>query len=168
MNLNDVHRGIQKNRNRKRIGRGSGSGHGKTSGRGHKGHKSRSGYSRKPTFQGGAMPMIRRVPKRGFNNRWALSVFAVNVGRINEAFEDGAEITLEALAAKDLAKGTFDEVKILGDGEVTKKFTISAHRFSKSAEEKITAAGGSINKLVSRRTPKERVADLAAQAKAKS
>jgi large subunit ribosomal protein L15 len=112
--------------------------------------------------------MIRRVPKRGFNNRWALSVFAVNVGRINEAFEDGAEITLEALAAKDLAKGTFDEVKILGDGEVTKKFTISAHRFSKSAEEKITAAGGSVNKLVSRRTPKERVADLAAQAKAKS
>lgn len=160
MQLNDVHRGIQKNRKRKRIGRGSGSGHGKTSGRGHKGHKSRSGYSRKPTFQGGAMPMIRRVPKRGFNNRWAVTVFAVNIGRINDAFDDGAEVTLESLAAKDLAKGTFDEVKILGDGDVTKKLTISAHRFSKSAEEKITAAGGTINKLIAKRTPKERVAAL--------
>ncbi len=169
MNLNDVHRGIRKNRKRKRIGRGTGSGHGKTSGRGHKGHKSRSGYSRKPNFQGGAMPMFRRIPKRGFNNRWAVTVFAVNVGHINEAFEDGAEVTLEALSAKDLAKGTFDEVKILGDGEVTKKLTISAHRFSKSAEEKITAAGGTINKIVAKRTPDERVAALKTEsAKAKS
>ena len=106
------------------------------------------------------MPMFRRVPKRGFNNRWAVTVFAVNVGRINDAFDDGAEVTLEALAAKDLAKGTFDEVKILGDGEVTKKLSISAHRFSKSAEEKITAAGGSINKLVRTLSPDERVAKL--------
>ena len=163
MNLNDVHRGISKNRKRKRIGRGTGSGHGKTAGRGHKGHKSRSGYSRQPTFQGGAMPMFRRIPKRGFHNRWAVSVFAVNVGRINDAYEDGDEVTLESLAAKDLAKGTFDEVKILGDGELTKKLTISAHRFSKSAEQKITAAGGSINKLISKRTPDERVAALKAE-----
>ncbi|MGI9470625.1 MAG: 50S ribosomal protein L15 [Rubripirellula sp.] len=163
MNLNDVHRGIQKNRKRKRIGRGPGSGHGKTSGRGHNGHKSRSGYSRKPTFQGGAMPMFRRIPKRGFNNRWAVTVFAVNVGQINEAFDDGTEVTLELLAAKDLAKGTFDEVKILGDGEITKKLTISAHRFSKSAEEKITAAGGKINKVTPKRTPKERVEALKAE-----
>jgi len=163
MNLNDVHRGIQKNRKRKRIGRGPGSGHGKTAGRGHKGHKSRSGYSRKPNFQGGAMPMFRRVPKRGFNNRWATTIFAVNVGQINEAFEDGAEVTLEALSAKDLAKGTFDEVKILGDGEITKKLTISAHRFSKSAEEKITAAGGKVNKLPAKRTPEERVEALQAE-----
>ena len=162
MNLNDVHRGIQKNRKRKRIGRGPGSGHGKTAGRGHKGHKSRSGYSRKPNFQGGAMPMFRRIPKRGFNNRWAVTVFAVNVGQINDVFDDGAEVTLEALAAKDLAKGTFDEVKILGDGEITKKLTISAHRFSKSAEEKITAAGGTINKLAAKLTPSERVARLKA------
>jgi large subunit ribosomal protein L15 len=160
MNLNDVHRGIQKNRKRKRIGRGIGSGLGKTAGRGHKGHKSRSGYSRKPSFQGGAMPMFRRVPKRGFNNRWAVTVFAVNVGQINDVFDDGAEVTLEALAAKDLAKGTFDEVKILGDGQVTKKLSVSAHRFSKSAEEKITAAGGSVNKLISKRSPDERVAAL--------
>ncbi|MEM9825282.1 MAG: 50S ribosomal protein L15 [Planctomycetota bacterium] len=160
MNLNEVHRGIQKNRKRKRIGRGPGSGHGKTAGRGHKGHKSRSGYSRKPNFQGGAMPMFRRVPKRGFNNRWAVTVFAVNVGKLNDAFNDGDEVTLEAMAAKDVAKGTFDEVKILGDGELTKKLTISAHRFSKSAEEKITAAGGTINKLVAKRTPAERVEAL--------
>lgn len=158
MHLNDVHRGITKNRPRKRLGRGIGSGQGKTAGRGHKGHKSRSGYSRKPNFQGGAMPMFRRVPKRGFNNRWAVTVFAVNVGRINEAFEDGAEVTLKELAAKDLAKGTFDEVKILGDGELTKKLTVSAHRFSKTAVEKITAAGGSVNQLPAKRTPAERVA----------
>ena len=164
MNLNDVHSGIQKNRKRKRIGRGPGSGHGKTAGRGHKGHKSRSGYSRKPNFQGGAMPMFRRIPKRGFNNRWAVTVFAVNVGQLNDAFDDGAEVTLEALAAKDLAKGTFDEVKILGDGELTKKLTISAHRFSKSAEEKIAAAGGTVNKIVAKRTPSERVAALKAAA----
>lgn len=160
MNLNDVHRGIQKKRPRKRIGRGTGSGHGKTAGRGHKGHKSRSGYSRKPNFQGGAMPMFRRIPKRGFNNRWAKEVFAVNVGKLNEAFDDGSEVTLETMASKHVAKGTFDEVKILGDGELTKKLSVSAHRFSKSAEEKITAAGGTITKLVARRTPAERVAAL--------
>lgn len=168
MNLNDVHRGILKFRSRKRIGRGPGSGHGKTSGRGHKGHKSRSGYSRKPNFQGGAMPMFRRVPKRGFNNRWALTVFAVNVGRLNDAFDDGAEVTLEVLAAKHLAKGNFDEVKILGDGELTKKLTVSAHRFSKSAAEKITAAGGTVNVVVRKRTPAERVEALKTEPKSKS
>ena len=163
MNLNDVHRGITKHRKRKRIGRGPGSGHGKTAGRGHKGHKSRSGYSRKANFQGGTMPMFRRIPKRGFHNRFAPSVFAVNVGRLNAAFDDGAEVTLEALAAKDLAKGNFDEVKILGDGELTKKLTVSAHRFSKSAEEKIAAAGGTAKKLPPKRTPAERVEALKTQ-----
>jgi large subunit ribosomal protein L15 len=164
MNLNDVHRGVQKTKNRKRLGRGPGSGQGKTAGRGHKGHKSRSGYSRKPSFQGGTMPMVRRVPKRGFNNRWAVTVFAVNIGHINEVFQDGDEVTLEALAAKDLAKGTFDEVKILGDGEVTKKLTVSAHRFSKSAIEKITAAGGTASPLPRKRAPEERVAAIKAEA----
>ena len=169
MQLNDVHRGITKHRPRKRIGRGPGSGTGKTAGRGHKGHKSRSGYSRKPNFQGGAMPMFRRIPKRGFNNRWATSVFAVNVGKLNEAFQDGDEVTLEAMAAKDVAKGQFDEVKILGDGELSKKLIVSAHRFSKSAEEKIVAAGGTINKLQAKQTPQERVAAIkAAKEKAKA
>ncbi|TWT83681.1 50S ribosomal protein L15 [Planctomycetes bacterium CA13] len=163
MNLNDIHRGITKHRKRKRIGRGPGSGTGKTAGRGHKGQKSRSGYSRKPSFQGGQIPMFRRIPKRGFNNKWSVDVFAVNVGKLNDTFEDGTEVTLELLAAKDLAKGTFDEVKILGDGELTKKLTVSAHRFSKSAEQKITAAGGTINKLAPKRQPAERVADLKKQ-----
>ncbi|MFG0254747.1 MAG: 50S ribosomal protein L15 [Rhodopirellula sp. JB053] len=160
MQLNDVHRGITKHRKRKRIGRGPGSGTGKTSGRGHKGHKSRSGYSRKPNFQGGAMPMFRRVPKRGFNNKWSVTVFAVNVSRLNDAFNDGDTVTLQTLADKNLAKGTFDEVKILGDGEISKKLTVQAHRFSKSAEEKITAAGGTIEKIAAKRTPDERVAAL--------
>ena len=160
MQLNEVHRGITKHRKRKRIGRGQGSGTGKTSGRGHKGHKSRSGYSRKPNFQGGAMPMFRRIPKRGFNNKFAVEVFAVNVGRLDETFNDGDTVSLKDLSAKNLAKGTFDEVKILGDGELTKKLTVQAHRFSKSAEEKITAAGGTVEKLVAKRTPDERVAAL--------
>jgi large subunit ribosomal protein L15 len=162
MNLNDVHRGITKFKSRKRIGRGVGSGTGKTSGRGHKGHKSRSGYSRKPTFQGGAMPMIRRIPKRGFTNRYASEVFAVNVGQLGQVFADGTEVTLELLAQHNIAKGTFDEVKVLGDGELTVKLTVAAHRFSKSAEEKIVAAGGTVVKLPAKRTPAERVAALAA------
>ncbi len=144
MILNDVHRGIQKFRKRKRVGRGPGSGHGKTSGRGHKGQGSRAGFSRKPTFQGGAMSLVRRVPKRGFNNRWALTVAVVNIGQINDAFEAGEEVTLEALAAKNLAKGRFDLLKVLGDGELTKKLKVSGHRFSKSAIEKIEKSGGEV------------------------
>lgn len=162
MDLNEVHRGVGKNKNRKRVGRGQGSGDGKTSGRGHNGHKSRSGYSRKPTFQGGAMAMVRRIPKRGFTNKFASVVYGVNVCQLAEVFEDGAEINIEAMAAKNLAKGTFDEVKILGDGVLTKKLNVTAHRFSKSAEEKILAAGGVVNKIPAKRTPKQRVADLAA------
>ncbi len=164
MNLNDVHRGITKHRKRKRIGRGVGSGTGKTSGRGHKGAASRSGYSRSPSFTG-QIPMFRRIPKRGFNNRWALTIFAVNVGQISEAYEVGEEVTIESLAAKGLAKGVFDELKILGEGDVTKKLSVSAHRFSKSAEEKIAAAGGTVTKLPGRRTPDERVAALKSEAK---
>ena len=163
MNLNDVHRGIQKNRKRKRIGRGPVAGTGKTAGRGHKGHKSRSGYSRKPNFQGGAMPMFRRVPKRGFNNRWAFDHLRGQRRPASTTHLTMVQKSLwKSLAAKDLAKGTFDEVKILGDGEITKKLTVSAHRFSKSAEEKITAAGGTVNKLPPKRTPKERVEALQA------
>lgn len=144
MILNDVHRGIQKNRKRKRIGRGPGSGHGKTSGRGHKGAGSRAGSAPHRMFAGGGTTLWQRIPKRGFNNKWAKTVVVVNVGQINDAFDDGAEVTIEALAAKNIAKGRFDELKILGEGELTKKLTISAHRFSKSAAEKIEKAGGSM------------------------
>jgi len=142
MNLHDVHRGIKKNKKRRRIGRGPGSGHGKTSARGHKGQGSRAGSSTHPAFEGGQMPLVRRIPKRGFNNRWALVVRAVNVGDLDSAFKDGDEVTIEQLKANNLAKGRFDQLKILGDGELTKKLKIMAHRFSKSALEKIKKAGG--------------------------
>jgi large subunit ribosomal protein L15 len=154
MIISDVHRGIKKNRKRKRIGRGPGSGHGKTSGRGHKGAKSRAGYSAPVVFQGGTMPLVFRVPKRGFNNRWALRVAIVNIGDVNDAFKSGDSVTLEALAEKNLAKGSFDVLKVLGQGEVTKKLKVSAHRFSKSAAEKIAAAGGEVIELPAK-TPVE-------------
>lgn len=142
MIIDDINRGIHKNRKRKRLGRGSGSGHGKTAGRGHKGQGSRAGSSSLPVFQGGAMPLIRRVPKRGFHNRFGQTVVVVNLGEIDKAFQAGDEVTLESMVSKNLAKGRFDLVKVLGDGELTKKLKIHAHRFSKSAEEKIAKAGG--------------------------
>jgi len=144
MNLHDVHRGINKHKKSKRLGRGTGSGHGKTCGRGHKGHKSRSGYSRKAVFQGGAMPLVRRVPKRGFHNRFAATVFAVNVADLERAFAAGEEVTPESLRKKSLAKARYDVLKVLGNGELTKKLKVSAHRFSKSAREKIEKAGGEV------------------------
>jgi large subunit ribosomal protein L15 len=142
MNLNDVHRGIHKHKRRKRIGRGAGSGHGKTAGRGHKGQKSRSGWSSPSVFEGGTMALVRRVPKRGFHNRFARSVATVNVGDLERAFESGEEVTLDVLRARNLAKGRFDVLKVLGDGELTKNLKVSAHRFSRSALEKIRQAGG--------------------------
>lgn len=147
MMLNDVHRGITKNKTRRRVGRGPGSGHGKTSARGHKGQGSRAGYSRKPTFQGGAMPLVRRVPKRGFNNKWAKDVAVVNVSDLERVFDAGSEITPDSLRKSPLLGHRFDELKILGDGEITKKFKVSAHRFSASAIEKIEKAGGEVVKL---------------------
>jgi large subunit ribosomal protein L15 len=142
MNISDVHRGIHKGRPRKRLGRGIGSGQGKTAGRGHKGQGSRNGVSFLSIFQGGTMPLVRRVPKRGFNNRWARTVVIINVGQLNEAFNAGDEVTPERLSAAKLIKGTYDFVKVLGDGALDKKLKISAHRFSKSAADKIAQAGG--------------------------
>lgn len=148
MILNDVQVGIQPRKPRKRIGRGPGSGHGKTSGRGHKGFFSRSGSSTRRGFQGGQMPLFRRVAKRGFsNNYFAPEVTVVNVGVLNENFEAGAEVTPEVLVAKGIISTRFDELKVLGDGEVTKALKISAHRFSASAESKISAAGGSYTRI---------------------
>jgi large subunit ribosomal protein L15 len=144
MNLNDVHRKIRRNKARKRLGRGIGSGQGKTAGRGHKGQGSRSGSSAKPTFQGGTMPLIRRIPKRGFNNRWAKQIAIVNIGDLGDYFQDGDSVTPEALAGHNLAKRRCDELKVLGNGELTKKLKISAHRFSKAASEKIVKAGGEV------------------------
>jgi large subunit ribosomal protein L15 len=142
MNLSDVNRGIHKHKTRKRVGRGPGSGHGKTSGRGHKGQGQLAGWSASPIFEGGASPLIRRIPKRGFHNAWAKTVAAVNLGALDAVFNNGDEVTLDALRTKHLAKGRYDELKILGGGELTKKLKISAHRFSQSALEKIQQAGG--------------------------
>lgn len=147
MMLQDVHQGIKKHKKKKRIGRGPGSGHGKTAGRGHKGQKSRSGYSRHPAFQGGAMPMVRRVPKRGFNNRHALIVSTVNVSDLEKRFENGEEVTPELLRERCLANSRYDLLKILGDGELTKQLKVSAHRFSQTAKDKIEKAGGEIIEL---------------------
>ncbi len=147
MNLNEVNEGIVKYKKRKRIGRGPGSGWGKTAARGNNGQGQRAGYSSKPWFQGGAMPMIRRIAKRGFNNKWALSVGEVNLSDLDAHFKAGEAVTPDSLAERDLAKYRYDILKVLGTGEITKKLTISAHRFSESAREKITAAGGTIVEL---------------------
>jgi len=142
MNLNDVHRGICAHKKRKRVGRGTGSGHGKTCGRGHKGQASRSGWSAPPTFEGGQMPLIRRIPKRGFHNAFAPVVGIVNVGELNRAFADGSEVTGDKLRELGLLKGRYDLLKVLGDGSLTKRLIIHAHRFSRSALEKIRNTGG--------------------------
>jgi large subunit ribosomal protein L15 len=142
MNLNDVHHGIQKNKPRKRVGRGPGSGHGKTATRGSKGQGSRSGSSTSPIFEGGQMPLVRRIPKRGFNNRWADTVAAVNLGVLEKHFQAGEEVTPDALRTKAIIRGRYDALKVLGDGELTKNLKISAHKFSRSALEKIEKAGG--------------------------
>lgn len=150
MMIDDVHDGIHTQKPRKRIGRGIGSGHGKTSGRGHKGAKSRSGYKRHLTHEGGQTPLLRRIAKRGFNNNeFALKIAEVNIAALEATFESGAHVTLELLVEKGLAKGRFDLVKILGNGDLKKKLTVSAHRFSASAEAKILAAGGTIDRLIS-------------------
>jgi large subunit ribosomal protein L15 len=127
---------------RLRVGRGVGSGVGKTSGRGQKGQKARAGGNiNKKHFQGGQTPIQRRLPKRGFRNPLADIVANVNVGAL-EAFDDGAQVDLIALHERRLVQGRFDVLKVLGDGELTKKLTVTAHRFSKGAVEKIEKAGG--------------------------
>lgn len=148
MILDDVHRGIVSNRPRKRIGRGPGSGHGKTSGRGHNGYFSRSGSRRRKGYEGGQMPLARRVAKRGFSNRAFETVVAeINVAKLEHAFESGDTVNIETLRSKGLLKGRYDVVKILGDGELTCKLTVTAHRFSKSAEEKIRSSGGTVETI---------------------
>ncbi|HEX5399258.1 MAG TPA: 50S ribosomal protein L15 [Verrucomicrobiae bacterium] len=127
---------------RKRLGQGESSGHGKTSGRGGKGQTARSGSSIRIGFEGGQMPLIRRIPKRGFNNaRFTTQYIPVNVGDLNR-FDDGARVDETALRAVGLANGRADGVKILGDGELTKKLTVSVSAFSASAKTKIEAKGG--------------------------
>lgn len=147
MIIDDVHRGIQKRQKRKRIGRGPGSGHGKTAGRGHKGFGSRAGSSRRRGFAGGQMPLQRTIAKRGFNNNeFAAKVLEINVSTLDAKFAAGDTVSLETLKAKGLAKGQFDVVKILGDGELTKKLTVQVARVSAGAEQKIQGAGGTVER----------------------
>ncbi len=126
----------------KRIGRGPASGQGKTAGKGHKGQKARAGRGMQVGFEGGQMPLQRRLPKRGFVNIFAKNIVTVNVGTLNAKFDDGAVIDVEALKAAGIIKNRFDGVKILSNGDVTKKFTVKADAYSNAAKEKIEAAGG--------------------------
>ena len=126
---------------KKRVGRGPGSGHGKTAGRGEKGQKSRSGFSRQPGFEGGQMPLHRRLPKRGFTNIFKKDYAVVNVSDL-ERFDNGATVDEGSLRKAGLVKGQHDGVKVLGDGKLSKKLTVSATKFSASARKQIEAAGG--------------------------
>jgi large subunit ribosomal protein L15 len=138
--VQDLRPAVGATHSRKRVGRGPGSGHGKTAGRGNKGQKSRSGYRHQRGFEGGQMPLHRRVPKRGFTNIFRIEYDVVNLGALN-VFEAGDSITPEKLAERRLAHGR-RPVKILGDGELKKPLTVSAHKFSASARSRIEAAGG--------------------------
>ena len=144
MDLSTVHHGITKRPQKKRVGRGPGSGHGKTASRGSKGQYSQAGAKRPAfTFEGGQMPLFRRMPKRGFSHEtWDKKFHVVNVGEIDKLFNEGDTVSAESLKRVGLAKGPADGVRILGVGDITKKLIFRAHHFSKSADEKIKAKGG--------------------------
>ena len=141
MKLHELHPAEGSTTAAKRLGRGVGSGLGKTSGKGHKGAKARSGGGKRPGFEGGQMPLYRRVPKKGFTNIFGTEYAAVNVERL-EIFEDGAVVDAQALIDAGIIKKTLDGVKIMGNGELTKKLTVKAAKFTASAKEKIEALGG--------------------------
>ncbi len=141
MNLHELKPNEGARKKEVRVGRGTGSGVGKTCGRGHKGQKARSGGGVRPGFEGGQMPIYRRLPKRGFKNIWAKKFAEVNVETLNR-FDDGAEVDAVALIEYGILKNVLDGVKILGNGEITKKLTVKAQAFTKSAKAKIEAAGG--------------------------
>ena len=126
----------------KRKGRGVGTGNGKTAGRGHKGQWARRGGGVRPGFEGGQMPLTRRLPKRGFNNVFAKNYCEINLSDLNKYFDEGVEVTMEALIEKRLAEKKFDGFRVLGGGELTKKLVVKANGFTNSAKEKIEAAGG--------------------------
>ena len=145
LSLNNLHPAKGSTHKKKRVGRGPGSGLGKTAGRGHKGQKSRSGYSSRPGFEGGQMPLQRRLPKRGFTNIFKKEWIEISLGKIEENFSAGDEITPEILHKRGLIKKAKHDLVILGNGDVTKSLNISAHRFTKTAKDKIEKAGGSAN-----------------------
>ena len=141
MRINELKPTAGTKRKRKRVGRGAGSGMGKTATRGQDGQNSRSGGGTRPGFEGGQMPLARRLPKRGFVNIFAKTYSIVNISDLNR-FEDGTEVTAELLRQERLIRKYNDGLKVLGNGEITKKLTVKATKFTKSASEKIVAAGG--------------------------
>jgi large subunit ribosomal protein L15 len=156
MRLHDLKPRPGAKRRRKRLGQGESSGHGKTSTRGGKGQTARSGASLRPGFEGGQMPLIRRMPKRGFNNtRFATRYLPVNLSDLN-GFDEGSRVDVAALRARGLANGPADGVKILGTGELTKRLTVSAHGFSASARARIEALGGACELVAARSAPREK------------
>lgn len=146
MELNNLKPSIGATKNRKRIGRGTGSGHGKTATKGHKGQKARSGGSIKAGFEGGQMPMQRRLPKRGFTPLMRKDYAIVNIGQL-DVFESGSTVDASALLNAGLISGVKDGIKVLADGDVTKSLIVKAHRFSAKAKEKIEAVGGKIEEI---------------------
>ncbi len=141
MQIHELVPALDSTKDRKRVGRGHGSGNGKTAGKGHKGQKARSGGGVRIGFEGGQMPLARRIPKRGFNNIFRATYATVNVGDLNK-FTDGTVVDTELLCASGLVKKVCDGVKILGEGELTAKLTVKAAKFTKAAAEKIEKAGG--------------------------
>ena len=142
MGLNNLKPADRSKFKKKRVGRGPGSGLGKTSGRGHKGAQSRSGYSFKRGFEGGQMPLHRRVPKRGFTNIFRTEYDVVNLDQLEKLFDKGATVTVDALRERGIVSSRTALVKVLGNGELTVAVTVHAHKFSKAAQEKIEKAGG--------------------------
>ncbi len=149
MELHDLHPARGAKKTRKRIGRGPGSATGKTAGKGHKGQRSRSGYSRRYGFEGGQMPLVRRIPKRGFYNVFRVEYQVVNLRDLERVFADGDTVSVEALVEKGLVRGGKRLVKVLGDGELSKKLTVQVHKYSASAKAGIEKAGGSCEVVTS-------------------
>ena len=149
MELHNLHPAPGAKRPRKRVGRGPGSGNGKTAGRGHKGQKSRSGYSRRYGFEGGQMPLVRRIPKRGFTNIFRVEFQVVNLRDLDRLFADGDTVSPEEMVEKGLVRAGKRLVKVLADGELSKKLTVRAHKFSASARVGIEKAGGSCEVVAS-------------------
>jgi large subunit ribosomal protein L15 len=149
MELHNLHPAPGAKRPRKRVGRGPGSGNGKTAGRGHKGQKSRSGYSRRYGFEGGQMPLVRRIPKRGFTNIFRVEFQVVNLRDLERIFSDGDTVSPEVLVEKGLARGGKRLIKVLADGDLTKKLIVQAHKFSGAARAGIEKAGGSCEVVTS-------------------
>ena len=142
MKLHELSPAAGSTKARKRIGRGAGSGQGKTAGKGHKGQKARAGRGMRPGFEGGQMPLQRRLPKRGFNNIFRTEMAIVNVAALDKAFDAGETVTIDALVEKGLVKKVLDGVKVLGNGELSKALTVQANAFSETAKQKIEALGG--------------------------